>query len=147
MGEIQAIIRQITASVTFLPLLEDGCESHLAMKSSLSSLTTMVHPLSLCAAVQLRHEVGCNSSAPSKPLHSHDVRSLSTRLGWPNVHASGKTFCRRFDLACPPPWLQARSTSWRTQPETWQSHQHGKRVTPASLPTHNKCSSDPSILL
>jgi hypothetical protein len=35
--DIQAVVRQITASVTFLPLLEDPCEHEAAGNSSSSS--------------------------------------------------------------------------------------------------------------
>lgn len=35
MGEIQAIIRQITASVTFLPLLQDACTFDLLVRPPL----------------------------------------------------------------------------------------------------------------
>lgn len=37
MGEIQAIIRQITASVTFLPLLEESCTFDLLVYTTLDS--------------------------------------------------------------------------------------------------------------
>ena len=37
MGEIQAIIRQITASVTFLPMLEDKCTFDLLVYTKADS--------------------------------------------------------------------------------------------------------------
>jgi hypothetical protein len=51
MGEIQAIIRQITASVTFLPMLEDKCTFDLLVYTKADSAV----PQQWCVSSPLTH--------------------------------------------------------------------------------------------
>lgn len=55
--EIQAIIRQITASVTFLPLLSDTCRFSLASTSSLFSILNQT-PLSIIVLYRYYRSLG-----------------------------------------------------------------------------------------
>ena len=63
MSEIQAIIRQITASVTFLPLLQDACTFDLLVRAQANALPNPSPHAYISTNIT-------SSSPPSRPLSS-----------------------------------------------------------------------------
>jgi hypothetical protein len=76
MNEIQAIIRQITASVTFLPLLQDACTFDLLVYTDNDVSVPQAWEESEPKYINNQQEVRCCAFFDSFPVHTRALVPL-----------------------------------------------------------------------
>ena len=109
-SEIQAIIRQITSSVSFLPMIDEPCTCSTRLPFSIAAMV-----LCLSAKQFLQRLL--------RP-YSHHVVDVVGCCSLPPPY-----------LSCP----QARLTCWCTLTKKPTCRRRGRRATPSTSPTRRRC--------